>query len=376
MQVIEVRDCKGKQVRDFLDLPEKLYRDKPNWVPPFRMDVKSLFDRERNPFFRHSEAAFYLAYDGRGESVGRLVVLEPALVNERLGIKMAFFFLYECVESLEVSMALFSAGEQWALSRGLDTLFGPKGFTALDPIGILVEGFDIPAAMSTGYHPPYYEKFISASGFVPAVDFLTGTMTRKSSFPARIDSLSERVQEERNIRVVPFRSRKEVLDRVPELAMLFNEALGTESVNAPMTEDEIRSMVRIMMLIAKPELIKMINKGDEPIGFVLAYPDVSRAIRRNWGRLLPFGWMDLLMEARKTKRYAINGAGILEEHRGTGGLAVLYSELYKTLKDSGGETADVIQIRVENEKMLRTLRGFGIDFNRRHRMYRKEISVE
>ncbi|MBN1264300.1 MAG: hypothetical protein JXA25_02320 [Anaerolineales bacterium] len=375
MQVFRIESENRRQVREFLNLPETLYHSNPNWVPAFRSDLKAYFNRDRNPFYKHSGAAFFLAYDDESKPAGRLAVLEPVKVNERLKTKMGFFFLYECIEQLEVSKALFAAGERWAVSRGLDMLYGPKGFTALDPIGILVEGFEIPAAMSTGYHFPYYQDYILASGFEPAVDLLTGTLTKDSSFPERIHWISEKVQQERNIRVVPFRSRREMLRSVPELAMLFNQALGVESVNAPMSEDEIRSMVRVLMLIAQPALIKMITKDDEPIGFVLAFPDVSKAIRSSRGRLLPFGWLQLLLEARRTKRFAINGIGILEEHRGAGGLAVLYNELYLTLRDTRGEMADVIQIWVENEKMLRTLRGFGIDFNRKHRMYRKRIDM-
>jgi hypothetical protein len=371
MEIIEILPRNRKQIRDFLDLPEQIYRGNPYWVPAFRSDVQAYFDRQKNPFYRHSDAAFFLAYDK--EVCGRIAVLEPVLVNQRMGSRMAFFFLYECCETPNVSQALFHAAEGWALARGLDTLYGPKGFTALDPIGILVKGFDVPAAMTTGYHPPYYQEFITAAGFSPVVDLQTGTMTRDINFPDRIHRLSASVQEERGIRVEAFRSRQHVLEKVPELTMLFNSALGNESVNAPMNESEIRSMVRVLMLIARPDIIKMIRKDDEAIGFLLAYPDVSRAIQRNRGRILPFGWLRMMVEARRTTRFDINGVGILEEHRGAGGLAVLYSELYRTLITSKGQQAEIIQIRVENEKMLRTLRGFGIDFNRIHRMYQKEI---
>jgi len=376
MQIIQISDGNRKLRREFLDLPERLYLNTPQWVPAFRSDVEAYFNRSKNPFYRHSDAAFFLAVEDSGETAGRLAVLEPALLNERLNSRMAFFFLYECNTNDFAAAALFRAAEQWAVGRGLDTLYGPKGFTALDPIGLLVEGFEIPAAMSTAYHFPYYQEQILQAGFTQAVDLLTGTITRESLVPERIHLLSQKVQQERGIGVLTFRSRREVLARVPELTTLFNQALGVESVNAPMSEDEIRSMIRVLMLIARPELIKMITKDNLPIGFILAYPDVSDAIRRSGGRLLPAGWLQLLLEARRTTRFALNGVGILEEHRGMGGLAVLYSELYRTMLKSKGQTADFIQIRTENEKMLRTLRGFGIDFNRRHRMFRKRITGE
>jgi len=125
MEIVEILSGNRKHIRDFLNLPEQIYRGNPNWVPAFRSDVRAYFDRERNPFYRHSDAAFFLAYNNR-DVCGRIAVLEPVLVNQRLESRMAFFFLYECCEDPEISQALFHAAEGWARDRGLDTLYGQR----------------------------------------------------------------------------------------------------------------------------------------------------------------------------------------------------------------------------------------------------------
>jgi hypothetical protein len=89
--------------------------------------------------------------------------------------------------------------------------------------------------------------------------------------------------------------------------------------------------------------------------------------------MFPFGWLDMLLELRRTKWVNINGAGIIEQYRGLGGTALLFSELYKTATESRYEGAEVVQIGVENEIMQREMRGLGIDFYKTHRIYRKEI---
>ena len=57
-------------------------------------------------------------------------------------------------------------------------------------------------------------------------------------------------------------------------------------------------MANQLLWFADPRLIKIILKGEEPIGFLLAYPDISAAVQRCKGRLWPFGWLDVLLELR------------------------------------------------------------------------------
>jgi hypothetical protein len=116
-------------------------------------------------------------------------------------------------------------------------------------------------------------------------------------------------------------------------------------------------------------------KGEEIVGFLFGYPDPSAAIQRCKGRLFPFGWLDILIELRRTKWINLNGAGLLEKYRGSGGTALLFTEMYKSVRESDHYLhADVVQIGAENDKMQREIAGLGIDFYKAHRMYRKTIS--
>jgi hypothetical protein len=118
-------------------------------------------------------------------------------------------------------------------------------------------------------------------------------------------------------------------------------------------------------------------KGDTPVGFLLAYPDVSAALQKTRGRLLPFGWLTLLLELRRTDWININGAGLLPEYRGSGGTAILYSEMFKSVAENPRyRHVEVVQIGLENENMQRELENFGIDFYKMHRTYSRELNYE
>ena len=132
-------------------------------------------------------------------------------------------------------------------------------------------------------------------------------------------------------------------------------------------------MANQLLLFADPRLIKILMKEEKPIGFLLTYPDISAAIRRCKGRLLPFGWLGILLEPRRTDWLNINGAGILEEYQGMGGTAVLFDELFKSVKESRYTHAEVIQIGVENTRMQNEMRNFGVDFYKMHHTYAREL---
>jgi hypothetical protein len=52
----------------FIAFPYRLYRGDPYWVPPLRFDVRKMLSREKNPFFQHADAEYFLAV---GRSGGR-----------------------------------------------------------------------------------------------------------------------------------------------------------------------------------------------------------------------------------------------------------------------------------------------------------------
>ncbi len=365
------------QVRQFLALPFRLYRDIPQWVPPLAPDARRMLDPRRHPFYRHSEAAFFLAENGRGRPIGRIAVLDNHHYNAYNEggptgpQRTAFFYLFECEDDRQAARALFEAAFAWARQRGLTRIVGPKGFTALDGLGLLVEGFEHRPAFGIPYNPPYYPALVEAAGFVPAGEMVSGHLDAHVQLPERIYRVAERIQERRGLRVARFKTRRDLRAFIPRLQELYNAALDGTVGNVPLTTDEVKTLADQMLWFADPRLIKIIYKGDQPIGFLFAYPDISAAVQRTRGCLWPAGWIDLLLELRRTRWININGAAIVERYRGFGGTALLFSEMHKSVIEGRFDHADIVQIGAENEMMLRELRDLGIDFNKRHRLYQR-----
>ena len=394
IQVVEVNTSDKAQVKQLLDLPFHIYRDVPQWVPPLEMDATRMLDRKRHPFFRHSDAAFLLAVrstavhdgtpspqpspsKGEGAVVGRLCILDNRNYNAANKSKTAHFFLFECEDDLEASRALFDAAFAWARARGLDHVVGPKGLTALDGLGLLIEGFAHRPALGIAYNRDYYQKLIEDVGFTSQGDIVSGYIAPSlltGEKWAQLERVSQIAQKRRGLTVGRFTSRADLRKAVPQILDLYNGALGETEGNVPFTPDEARAMADQIIWFSDPRLIKIVYKSDKPVGFLLAYPDIGEAIQKTRGRLWPFGWLTLLRALRRSDWVNVNGAGILEEHRGVGGTALLFDEMRKSIIEGGFKHADIVQIGSTNDKMQREMRDLGIEFYKTHRMYERQLT--
>ncbi len=373
MDIVRLDLSNKKQVRDFLDLPFRIYRDISQWVPPLQMDERFRLDRQRNPFYKHSHAEFFLAYEVT-RPVGRLAILDNRRYNEFNKTNTAFFYLFECEDNIEAATCLFEAGFAWARSHNLTEILGPKGFTPLDGFGLLVKGFEHRPAFGLPYNLPYYPALIEAQGFEMYSEAVSGYLSPQIQFPPRIHELAERIAQRRGLHILRCNTRSDLRALLPHIKQLYNSSLEGTTDNTPLTDEEIDSMANQILWLADPKLIKLVMKDDKAVGFLFAYPDVSAALQKTRGRLFPFGWLTLLLELRRTDWININGAGLLPEYRGSGGTAILYSELFKSVSENPRyHHADVVQIGVENEVMLREMQNFGIDFYKMHRVYHRKL---
>jgi hypothetical protein len=235
-----------------------------------------------------------------------------------------------------------------------------------------VKGFEHRPAFGLPYNPAYYVDLIEAQGFVKDGESVSGYLGTNLRFPPRIHES----QKDRPASRTAYRATPADLRPRPALKELYNNSLEGTTGNTPLTDEEVDSLANQLIWLADPRLIKMVMKDDKVVGFCLAYPDISAALQKTRGRLFPFGWLALLRELRRTDWININGAGLLPEYRGSGGTAILYSEMFKSVSENPRyRNAEVVQIGVENENMQREMENFGVDFYKMHRTYKRDLYV-
>ena len=375
MLAIEKIDTHSKaQVRRFVDLPYRLYAKHPQWVPPLRMDAEMQLHRNTHPFYEHSDADFFIAVrDGR--DVGRIGALENRRFNDYHKTRQAQFYLFDCEDDQEAATVLFNQVFDWARARGLDHVVGPKGFGALDGYGLLVDGFEHRQMMTMmNYNYEYYPRLVEAIGFEKEVDFISCYLSADVfHLPERVHRIAERAAQRSGLRVLRFKNKPELVALSDRIGKAYNDAFVNNWEYYPLTEREIKFLVDNLMIVADPRLIKIIAHGDDIVGFLFAFPDLSAALQRARGHLFPFGLPDLLIEMKRTKWIALNGAGILPEFQGRGGNALLYSEMEKTMSEFHFKHADLTQVAETAVQMRQDLINVGGKPYKNHRVYHRDV---
>jgi len=373
VEIVKIDTTKKKDVKRFIQVQADIYRDSPYWVPPFYAEAAGQLDKKKHPYYENSDAEFFVAVkDGR--DAGRIGLLDNRRYNQYKNESTAFWYLFDSIDDLDVSRALFTHTEEWANERGLDKLFGPKGFVPLDSFGILIEGFDYLPALGGLYNYDYYDKLVVDMGHQKFTDvgsyYIAGEDLDVSE---RVYKVAERVRKRRGITIKQFRNKKELIEMIPTIIDAYNASFTENWEYVPLTANETQLIVERLIDIIRPELITLAMKGNEVIGFILGFANINAAIKEINAKLWPFGFIKLLRALKNTKWIDLNGAGVLPQHQGLGVNAVMYVEMARLVHEGGFEWAEMVQIEDGNEKMQAELRQLGATRYKTHRLYEKKL---
>jgi len=364
-----------KDVDRFVQFPFDLYAGHPQWVPPFRVDIKTMMNPQKHPYYEHSDAEFFLA-EKDGEVVGRIAALENKPFNKYHQTKDAEFYLFECINDQDVANALFETVFKWAKARGLTKLIGPKGFGPLDGYGIQIEGYEHRQMMNMmNYNYPYYRDLVENLGFTKIVDFVS-SYTDPQAFhcPPKVRKAAEIAKKRGSFEVVDFNNKKELRQWGPRIGQAYNKAFVKNWEYYPLSQREIDFVIDNIMTILDPKLFKVIVKEGEVVGFVFPFPDVSAAMQKNNGKLGPLAIVRLLLEIKRTDWISFNGVGILPEYQGLGGNAIMYDELEKAMHaNTQFVHSELTQVAETARQMRKDLASLGVRFYKNHRVYQRDI---
>jgi len=372
---IELLDtANAGKVNEFVQLPFRLFKDCPQWVPPFIGDVKTMLNREKHPFWEHSEGDFFVARRG-GRVVGRLSVAVNRPFNKYHDVKKAQFYLFECENDQEAANALFERGFEWARSRGLNEIVGPKGFSGFDGYGLQIEGFEHHQMMTMmNYNYPYYNDLVTNLGFEKEVDFVSCYMQRSHFIvPEKMAKVAAIVRKRGQFEVKNFATKRELIQWAPQIGQAYNSTFINNWEYYPLTQREVKFAVDNIMTVADHRLIKIITYEGKVVGFLFGFPDITPALQRGKGRINPISIADILISMKRTKWVSLNGVGVLPEYHGRGGNTILYDEICKTVIDFGFEHAELTQMAETAIQIRKDIITMGALPYKNHRVYHRAI---
>lgn len=362
-----------KDLRKFIDFPYKLYKDDPVWVPPLRSEQKAQFNPKKNPMLDHCETQLFLLIDD-GEVVGRCSAFIDRLAVDYWGEPIGLFGSFECVEDEHGADLLLAAARDWLVDQGMTSMRGPWSFASQE-WGLEIEGGARRPVILAPHNPPYYADYFESFGLKKAIDLLAYLADTADGyqFPERYLTLTEKIQSRYGVTVRSV-DMKDLEREVMTIVDLSNRSIADNWGYYPVTQDEARAMARDLRQIVNPEVILIAedHKG-EPIGFALSLPDINTLLKDMNGRMLPFGWLKLLLGLKGIRQYRMWGLGVVPEFQGKGIDTLLYKATYEALKDLN-VCMEINYVLEDNHRMNNALLKLGVKPIRRYRVYEMPIS--
>ncbi len=359
-----------KELEDFINFPYKLYEPYPMWVPPLISQQKRMLDPGANPFFSHAEVRHFLAYKSSKVS-GRISAIIDRNFNEFQNENTGFFGFFECIDCRDTANELIKAAEDFLKERNIDTIKGPVNLSTNNECGLLIDGFELPPVVMMTYNPHYYTEFFENSRFNKAMDIYAYIMS-KEDVDDRIEKLIDYVSipEGYTFRTIRKKNLKREISLIKDI---YNSAWEKNWGFVPLQDDEFDFLADDLKHIIDEELVFIVEKGSETVGFSLALPDINQVLVKMNGKLLPFGFLKLMRGMKKIDTIRVITMGVKKEHRKTGISAMFYLKTIENGLRKGYTRAECSWVLENNKAMNRDLRLLGAHKYKTYRIYQKEI---
>lgn len=309
-----------KDYERFFDVAHRLQGHDPYWIAPLRLLERHRLDPKKNPWFRHGQAAFWLA-EKNGVLVGRISAQVDRSHLEQRHDSTGFFGFFECEDSQESADALFAAATNWLREKGMRRCRGPFSLNINEESGLLVDGFRAPPRMLMGHAQPYYRTLVESAGFSKCIDMHAFVTPMDLGLPLKqLKWLERALARDRRLAVRPLDPRR-LEEELRIVVRIFNAAWVENWGFIPLTEADLAHMVSELKPLLVPELVSFATVDGEPKAMCVALPDFNDIIRDLDGRLWPTGWAKLAWRIL-TRRSYVSGTrvpfmGVAPEYKNT-----------------------------------------------------------
>jgi len=360
------------ELKDFIDLPWRIYTAFPRWVPPLKKEVRRMLDPARHPYWESSERVLFLARRG-SETVGRIAGIIDGPYNQFHGEKMGIWGFFECVDDQEAAAALFSSVETWVRQKGMTFLRGPLNPSTNYEIGLLIEGFDYPPVVEMPYHPPYYSRLIESCGFAKEKDLLAFLIEGDYHLPEWMDTLAGRIAGKKGIRIRCV-NRKDVSAEFALIREVYNDSWSGNWCFVPLSANEMRDIQKNVMQFEDPDLAFFIYFEDDPAAVCVIFPDMNPLLKRLNGRIGLSGLLKFLLYRREIKGLRLLMFGIRDKYRQMGIPLLAFHHIYEGVRAKKKYRYMELGWTLEDNAAINTLiEETGARQYKRYRIFRKSF---
>lgn len=358
-------------LKRFVDFSFKLYGQNPNWTPPIIKEEIDTLDQTKNPVFKNAKAHYFLAFKDE-VIVGRIAVMINWIEVKKLKKKKVRFGWFDVIDDINVTKALMDKVHAIGLENGMEFLEGPVGFSNMDKAGMLVKGFEESNTMITWYNAPYYYEHFKKLGYKDLAVWVEYEITLKSfeESPEKIKKFSELMLQRYKLKILDFKSKKQIIPYVEKMFVLLEETYGKLQTFVPIQKEQIKQYKEKYFRYIHPEFIKCISgKDDELIAFCITMPSFTKALKKANGKMFPFGFLHLLKALYFNYRASFYLIGVHPKFQNKGVTAIIFNEMQKSFNKHGYHIVETNPELDENSSIQNLWKNYE------HRQHKKRLTV-
>jgi len=373
MQLIEIT---RRNFRDFHDVSRFIYRDDPNWIAPLDGEVEHIFNPAKNPLLLHGEAIRWVLQDDRGNWIGRVAAFINYDKAKKSSIPSGGIGFFDCIHDSVAAETLFNAAQAWLKARGAAAMDGSINFGEnFTYWGVLVEGFMKPG-YGMPYNKPYYRQLFEDYGFKNYFEQYSYHIDLSLPFPERMVTFASHLAARPGYSFRHF-EKKHARQYIRDLVTIVNRTWEDYMQDyTPLTEEELGGIFEDAKPILVEDFVWYAYKDEQPIGIVVAFPDVNQILAHFNGRLniwkgLRFVWMK---HHKTMTRNRVLLGGVVPEFQNSGVIAALFLQFALAVKSKPWYTEiELSWVGDYNPRMRKVYEQIGAVPAKKHITYRYMI---
>ncbi len=277
---MELLEVSGKEtIRLFHKIPEKLYKNDPNFIPVLYQQIEDIFNPEKNAKFREGNACRWILKNGK-DFIGRIAAFYDAGYSAGYDQPTGCIGFFECIDDQNASNILFDAAKHWLRNNGMVAMDGPVNFGEnFFNWGLLVEGFQ-PQTYGMQYHAPYYRRLFETYGFKTYYEQYSYSLDiANPDLPERFWKIAAWVAKKPDYRYEHFQFKEQ--DKfIRDFMEIHRQAWSGHSNYKPAEFDQLKELIEQAKFILDEEFIWYVYHNDEPIAFYMMIPDLNQILKK------------------------------------------------------------------------------------------------
>lgn len=345
---------KEKDFESFFEAPFLIRGKKTHFASTFKSDLKKMLSTQ-NPIFKTENDYTYYTIFENNRPVGRISAHIHHAFNERYDTKKCYFGFFECIDNQTIANQLFDLVERFANRHGCDTIAGNFNLTAMQEMGVMIDGFENEPYILQSYGMPYYPTLMQNAGFEPTFPMATYEMDIDAVNPEEIITPQQReLIHNPDIEIVPITKSKynEIRGSICDI---FNKSFDQNPLFVPISQAEFDFQAKDLVYFMDSHISFMVKHKGQPIGLSIHIPDINPLLRATGSRFSLTTIYHFIKYKLQRKRALCIFSAILPEYQRQGVLGIILYKTIYAMRERGYKTFGITWISDSNKASLRKI---------------------